>query len=409
MVYYITCWSGATHHLLSDYMNVTEGGERIFIDNNSSKETSEAIHAASKHVIVSKTNIGFALGNNQGFRYLSTFAHEDDIVCFINSDVKKPDHVNPRRQGFRKASLSLAESLKVLCQSETPSLYCANIGYQHVHGTLVPYAEGWCIAAKTKIWQSIVEEPWNPWNDHYVGPYWEDNDLSLRAMTRGVFLVHVDLPVVHVSGGTAGALSHHTTSYEENRRRYLNSVQESYPASWTNLSTFRKYIEYRGTPSDIHHHLELLSGLSRGFVIELGTRGGVSTTALLYGVERFGGHVLSIDVVDCSKTHYGNKHWTFLQADSRDTRARDAVRSIMNVWSTVYTQPTLLFIDTLHTYEHVREELDLWSTLNPKYIVVHDTESFPGVKGAIMEWIVNKHYDCWFVAPNNGIAIMRAR
>lgn len=74
-----------------------------------------------------------------------------------------------------------------------------------------------------------------------------------------------------------------------------------------------------------------------------------------------------------------------------------------------YERPTLVFIDTIHTYEHVWDELTLWSTLNPEYIVVHDTESFPGVKDAIEQWQKTSGYLGWFVAPNNGIAVLKAR
>ena len=55
--------------------------------------------------------------------------------------------------------------------------------------------------------------------------------------------------------------------------------------------TFHRYQQHLATPSDIQHHLGLLFSLARGNVLELGTRSGVSTAALLAGVERQGGRV----------------------------------------------------------------------------------------------------------------------
>jgi cephalosporin hydroxylase len=425
MVWYITCWSGSTAHLVEEYMKVTQGGKRIIVNNNSDKKTHEKLKTyvdSTVTIITLDQNIGFALGNNQGFAHLEKNCQEDDIVCFVNSDVVTPPHFNKRRQGLRFTGINLTDSLESLCRSSsTSALYGPNFGYQHVHGSFMPYIEGWCIAGTYKTWRSLIDDTWLPWNRNYQAPYWEDNDLSLRALTRGVFLIHADLPIIHLGSQTAGPVIFHTSTYEENRSQYIRFVQDVHPSNWANLPTYKAYMHYRSSSSDISHHLETLASLSRGFVIELGTRSGVSTTALLHGVERYGGHVISIDVMDCSEVYRGNRNWTFLQADSRDVRAKNIVKNIMRVMN--YQRPTMVFIDTLHTYHHVMEELNLWSTLDPDFIIVHDTESFPGVKGAIEEWLVTipatrameedlsvrSNYDCWFVAPNNGLAIMKAK
>lgn len=59
---------------------------------------------------------------------------------------------------------------------------------------------------------------------------------------------------------------------------------------------FARYQHYYMTESDIQHHLGLLFSLAKGNVLELGTRSGVSTAALLAGVERNGGFVYSVDI-----------------------------------------------------------------------------------------------------------------
>jgi len=429
-VWYITCWSGETERLIAGYLDATHGGVRIIIDNASSPETSQALrHHQSKDqqegltveefrptivVLEQSENLGFAHGNNVGFAHVEAASKDkDDIVVFLNSDVILSPSIHPRKRGLNEKNPTLTTVLQDCVSSAGDALYGGNIGYQQVHGSLVPYIEGWCIAGTRRTWHKLMSDAldydqYRPWNTRYRGPYWEDNDLSLRALTHGVYLIHVDLPILHIGSGTAGSVAHHTLSYEENRSRFLADVQTTFPASWTACSTFGRYLKHRSVPSDISHHLELLAGLSQGFVVELGTRGGVSTTALLYGVERFGGHVLSIDVADCSEVHKGNQHWTFLQADSHDPRAVKAVKSVMKIMQ--YNRASLLFIDTIHTYEHVLSELRLWSDLDPDVICIHDTESFPGVKEAVETWLIEIEsgcYECWFVTPNNGMAILR--
>lgn len=412
IVWYITCWSGSTSHLLDGYMRATNGGRRVLVDNASDPETHLALMNSARDgvttVLTYATNTGFSLGNNAGFAYVEQESRDpNDVVVFLNSDIVPAAGTPQKKRGLGGVDRTLAQCLEDVVTPHVPALYGANIGYQHIHGTFVPYAEGWCVAGTLSTWRSIMNDTHRPWNTLYQGPYWEDNDCSLRALTCGLFLIHVELPIVHLGSGTSGPVAHHTASYEENRARFLARVQETFPAAWTRLPTFKRYMQHRSTPSDISHHLSFLADISRGFVVELGTRGGASTAALLYGVERFGGHVVSLDIVDCSDVHRGNRHWTFLQADSRDVRGRDALRHMMRVLN--YERPTLVFIDTIHTYEHVWDELMLWSTLNPEYIVVHDTESFPGVKDAIEQWQKTSGYLGWFVAPNNGIAVLKAR
>src|SRR5678810_372588 len=83
--------------------------------------------------------------------------------------------------------------------------------------------------------------------------------------------------------------------------------------------TYKRYQLACATQSDIQHHLGLLFSLAHGNVLELGTRGGVSTVALLAGVELRGGHVWSVDIEDCSGVLPPHPQWTFVQGDSRDT------------------------------------------------------------------------------------------
>ena len=163
---------------------------------------------------------------------------------------------------------------------------------------------------------------------------------------------------------------------------------------------FARYQQERQTQSDIQHHLGLLFSLARGNVLELGTRSGVSTAALLAGVERRGGHVYSVDIDPaCAGVAAGHPQWTFIQSDSRDPELPGRVATPLD----------LLFIDSEHAYEVTRAELALWHPyVRPGgYILLHDPETFPGVRRAVQEFCAAHGWPVTFVLPCHGMAMIR--
>lgn len=165
------------------------------------------------------------------------------------------------------------------------------------------------------------------------------------------------------------------------------------------------YQQYLNTPSDIQHHLPLLYSLARGNVVELGTRTGVSTSALLAGVEARGGLVTSIDIDDCSHLFKGHPQWFFRQGDSTDP---SLAQWFWEDWEHD-DRADLLFIDTIHTYEQVTAELTLWAERCVKpggRILVHDPETFPGVRKAIEEFCQARGWSVVFVLPCHGMAVV---
>jgi cephalosporin hydroxylase len=159
------------------------------------------------------------------------------------------------------------------------------------------------------------------------------------------------------------------------------------------------YYYHLSQPSDIQHHLPLLYSLARGNVLELGTRTGVSTAALLAGVEARGGHVVSMDIDDCSNLYAGHPQWTFVQGSSIDPQAQEQVCE---------GPIQLLLCDTEHNVGQVAAELAAWS---PRMapggtICVHDIETFPGVRRAVNDFCATKGWPVTFVLPCNGMAVI---
>jgi len=125
------------------------------------------------------------------------------------------------------------------------------------------------------------------------------------------------------------------------------------------------YREAATAPSDIHEHLPILYMLAREcrHVTEMGTRTGISTTAFLFARPEY---LVCYDTVK-------------LPQINRLQDLADNTRFLFHETDVLQTDidPTdLLFIDTWHVYQQLREELRLHAAKVRKYIVLHDTTTF---------------------------------
>jgi glycosyltransferase involved in cell wall biosynthesis len=198
--------------LLPDYIAATLGAELILIDNGSDPETAGALAELPPDrgvVIRNEANLGFAAANNQGYAKAT-----GDVIIFLNSDIA----------GDPAWLKLVADDVK------DGALYGPSLGVQLVYGLRIPYIEGWCIAATQATWErlannSSVDAHAGPWDaECYPGPYWEDNDLCLRALQQDTALIPTQWPIQHKGGRTAGALSKHGQTFEQNRATFVKRV-----------------------------------------------------------------------------------------------------------------------------------------------------------------------------------------
>ena len=172
------------------------------------------------------------------------------------------------------------------------------------------------------------------------------------------------------------------------------------------------------TLSDINEHLPTLrkyAAKSRR-ILELGTRYGVSTTALLAGQPDI---LETIDRNFCENTNLldakGKTHLRFIRSDSLKWDALDWVATLSldtpPQWKAVPSLYDLLLIDTDHTEIHVTRELGKYAPQVMRWIILHDTVSFPAVRTAMdafllqnPEWsLIEDHQN------NNGLAVLERR
>lgn len=161
--------------------------------------------------------------------------------------------------------------------------------------------------------------------------------------------------------------------------------------------------------SDIQDHLPTLNAAAQGSVLELGVRDGISTSALLLGVEQKGGHLWSVDTnVECGKHFEGNPSWTFIHSDSCDfDKIMETIK--MNGMQSELPFLNLVFIDTIHTKEKTIQELRTWGrwVIPEGLIMLHDAITFKGVMEAMKEYCGALDYDFDVLPGSNGLGIIK--
>lgn len=128
-------------------------------------------------------------------------------------------------------------------------------------------------------------------------------------------------------------------------------------------------------PSDISDHLVRLyseaAALSPSLIVELGTRTGESTRALVRAARRNGAALVSVDLKPVGDL-FDYDEWHFVQAEDIDFAGS------FPAWCRERgLEPTVdfLFVDTSHEHDHTRAEIDAWFThlADRCKVAFHDT------------------------------------
>ena len=137
----------------------------------------------------------------------------------------------------------------------------------------------------------------------------------------------------------------------------------------TNMNT--RFNIHRGKRSDINEHLETLKNYAKECesVLELGVRGVVSSWAFAYGLCLNGSQnklLFCNDVVPCKLDDLQNE----CKLHAVDLKYQWCSDLDLDFPDNAFD---LVFIDTLHVYGQLKRELQKFSKIATKYIIMHDT------------------------------------
>jgi hypothetical protein len=180
------------------------------------------------------------------------------------------------------------------------------------------------------------------------------------------------------------------------------------------MSTINNFLEEKkATPGDINQHLDTLKKYASECesLVEFGVGRIVSTWALLAGKPK---RMVSYDIND--PIVHGSNIQIVYSACKEEGIEYDFIKD--STLNAKIAECDLLFIDSLHTYKQLSEELKLHGDLVKKYIIFHDTETFgaigedgsrPGLKQAITDFLdIKKDWSIDFHATyNNGLTVLK--
>lgn len=199
----ITPWRGHPE-FCDDYARAVIGARVILIDNASEfddyRALSRMLHGLSGmgHVLIgNEVNRWFSAACNQGLAYAETRA-----VLMLNNDVR--------------AEPGFVERVTADVLAQPDALHGPSLMHRFVDGERWPYLEGWCIGATLDVWRTLGGFD----AAAYPLPYWEDNDLCLRALVHGYRLVKQDWPVEHLANGTTRTMPESLAGVSANQQTF---------------------------------------------------------------------------------------------------------------------------------------------------------------------------------------------
>ena len=198
--------------LIADYENVVNSADEVIIVDNASslpvalqlQSMCSRLGSRAKYVR-SDTNQGYARAINS----VLPLACGDIIVC-LNNDVRGAWEFVDR------------------VRADVPeNAFCGvHTSFHFVDGAQIPYIDGWCTAAYRDVWKQV-----NGYDtDTYIFAYYEDADLSFRAVLAGAELRTFDWPIEHVNGGNTTSKGMSAIAYQhsaDNRAKFFQRVRET--------------------------------------------------------------------------------------------------------------------------------------------------------------------------------------
>ena len=135
---------------------------------------------------------------------------------------------------------------------------------------------------------------------------------------------------------------------------------------------YNQYYTLCKTPSDINKHLPTLAKYASEChsVLELGVRGCVSSWAFVFGLLNNNFHNKLLFLNDIQECNINNLLYLCSNYDSHLTIKYKWINDLL---LDIPYHFDLTFIDTWHVYAQLKRELDKFSKITNKYIILHDT------------------------------------
>lgn len=208
----VTPWKDHAE-LIPLYERAVQGADEVIIvDNASDMNIARQLRGMCERwgwvYLRHEENHWFSLACNEGAERAT-----GDVFVFLNNDVAaQPGWLNQVRREVRAGGVY------------GPSKAFCPVGRFGISGGDVPYIEGWCVAVVREDWETLQGFD----EDAYPLPYYEDTDLSFRAVEEwGMRLVKTNWPVIHLGSTTTGGMPEAYGGTKANQSLFMERVRHA--------------------------------------------------------------------------------------------------------------------------------------------------------------------------------------
>jgi hypothetical protein len=395
----------------------------ILIDNNPKKRPADAILSNSKiELVCYGYNIFVNPAWNEGYLRSTT-----DVVAFVNDDIFIDDDVFNTVDNFNlKPGEMIGVNLRGYKDNYKIDDYIdtkeeiVDLNYDRkfpIGGQA--WAFGICMFIHRKTYK-LIPSLYKVWyGDDYLAQHADKvyalNSNKIKGEISGTLKTFED-PNSEISKrielDSINLVKHADFFNDENwdiSKKIVKQFQDSRESKNKYINILaNEYQRAKTQPSDIYENVHILYDLAQEcqHVTEMGVRTGVSTRALLNSNVELVSYDIELnktvsDLFNVAKI--AGKNAKYIKA---------------NVLTVEIDETDMLFIDTLHTYTQLEQELNLHAGKVKKYIAFHDTHTFglrgevgidnKGLLSAIIEFLVD--HPEWrfkiYKTNNNGFTVL---
>ncbi len=234
---------GLTQQLLDSLCEFTPPDQLIVVDNGSSDGTAEYLQGLQRQcpnvtILRQPTNLGFAKAVNLGLKVAT-----GDVLIVLSNDV-------------RIVTLDWLSELTRMVEDHPralagPMIITTNDWTKKADGEHLPYVAGWLLAFHRDFLTDVgyLEE------DYPL--YFEDTELSYRALQAGYALVEIpELGLFHQGGGTGRLLEKPMRLCLRSRRMFARKYGIEFSPHWSEIEFPEEgefEIEEKGLPHPSFH------------------------------------------------------------------------------------------------------------------------------------------------------------
>lgn len=211
-----------TQACITDLLKLKKNIEIIVVDNASSDETHklESIFQDKIILIKNKTNLGFAKACNIGYAKAS-----GDFIIFLNNDIR----VKSSYEDW--VDLLINENCLTSPNGGIIDQNCSFIKETKTNVSGYFYLSGWCLAGFKKTFDKLkINNYIGPFSEEFGIAYFEDTDLSFRAILQKIPLKVISVPVHHfgrMTSSKVGISSLYNNAKNIFVKKWLNKMPRS--------------------------------------------------------------------------------------------------------------------------------------------------------------------------------------